>query len=165
MSMSGSVPASSPLFPEVDEFSAPFYAAAADGRLLVQNCQECGRLRWTPRPMCPWCQGLDAGWTEVRPRGTVWSFCVVHPPVLPALADRVPFAVAVVELDDHPHVHMVGDIVGHDTASELQIGTPVQAIFERLTEDVGLVHWASLTARLPQQGSRGRPGLEGSTDA
>lgn len=162
MSTTGAVPASSPLFPEVDELSAPFYAAAASGRLLVQRCQQCGRLRWTPRPMCPWCQGLEAGWTEVKPRGTVWSFCVVHPPVLAELADRVPFTAAVVELDDDPRVHMVGDIVG-DTVPELQIGAPVEAIFERLTEEVGLVHWKPLTGTVRAAGLPGRP--ERSSDA
>jgi uncharacterized OB-fold protein len=30
----------------------------------------------------------------------VWSFTVIHPPTLPAFADRTPYAAAVVRLDE-----------------------------------------------------------------
>jgi uncharacterized protein len=131
---------SSHLFPQVDELSAPFYAAAARGQLLVQRCMECDRLRWTPRPMCPWCLSTCAGWSEVKPTGFVWSFCIVHPPVLPELADRTPFPVALIELEERPTIRMLGDVV--DASEErLRIGAPVHAVFEQIMTDIGLIHW------------------------
>lgn len=50
-----------------------YWAAAAEGRLVVKHCQDCGRAHHYPRSLCPHC--LSAA-TEYRPssgRGTVYS--------------------------------------------------------------------------------------------
>ena len=35
-----------------DELSKPFWDAANEGRLVIQNCKACSRLRHPPAPTC-----------------------------------------------------------------------------------------------------------------
>lgn len=124
------------LLPELDDDSAPFWEACAAGELRVQACSECGRLRFPPRPMCPWCRSFDHGWTAVSGRGRVWSFVVPHPPLLPAYQDLAPYNVIVVELEEDPTVRMVGNLVASEHQPinsvdpySIEIGDPVRVVF------------------------------------
>jgi uncharacterized OB-fold protein len=125
------------LLPDVDDLvTAPFWAGCAAGELRVQACASCRRRRFPPRPMCPWCRSLESTWTAVPPTGTVWSFAVAHPPLLPAYAELAPYVVAVVTLDVDASIRMVGPIVAGDDApmgsvpgADVAIGAPVRATF------------------------------------
>ena len=57
----------------------------------------------------------------VSGRGTIYSFVIVHRPVLPAFQARLPLPVILVELEDHPNIRMVGNLVA-DPGDRLQIG-------------------------------------------
>jgi uncharacterized OB-fold protein len=50
-------------------------------------------------------------WTPVDGAARIVSWTVIHPPVLPAYEELVPFAVVLVELDAAPGVRMVGPLV------------------------------------------------------
>tara|TARA_B100001167_G_C16577764_1_gene215493 strand:+ start:271 stop:489 length:219 start_codon:yes stop_codon:yes gene_type:complete len=65
---------------------------------------------------------------------------VIHP-VHPALRDRVPFNVVLVELSDAPGIRMIGNLV--DCAYEdIHIGMPVEVMFEdHPNEGVTLPLW------------------------
>ena len=69
------------------EDSAEFWAGCQRGELLVQACDDCGRWRFPPRPMCPDCQSVALHWVPTSGRASVWSFVVAHPPLLPAYAE------------------------------------------------------------------------------
>jgi uncharacterized OB-fold protein len=123
--------------------TAPFWQGTRESRLLVQECAACGYLRWPPGPACPECLSADAAWTQVRPSGTLVTYCVYRRAFSPAFAGDVPYAVGYVELDDGPR--MYGTVLGElDT---LQSGRPVHAVFDPVAPGVSLVHWAvSLSA-------------------
>ncbi len=136
------------LLPELDgEDSAEFWAGTARGELLVQRCGSCDTPRFPPRPMCPVCRSIDVRWAPVSGHGTIWSFVVPHPPLLPAYAELAPYNVIVVELDEDPTLRMVGNLVtGPDGAineidpATIEIGAPVRVVFSRV-EDVALPRW------------------------
>ena len=70
----------------------------------------------------------------------MYSFVVVHGPVLPAFAERVPFAVVLVELEEDPQLRIVGNLL--DVAPErVRIGMPVTVDFETVGDDVVLPQW------------------------
>jgi len=142
------------LLPEVDGTEdAPFWAAAHAGRLVIQECAACGALRHPPRPMCPACRSVERGWRTMSGVGRVWSFVVPHPPLLPAYHAVAPYNVVVVELDDAPHIRLVGNLVGPaggdgseiDPAT-IRIGMPVRAVFTPRADDVSIIQWTETDA-------------------
>jgi uncharacterized OB-fold protein len=131
------------VLPDVgDPVAGPFWAGCAAGELRVQACATCGARRMPPRPMCPRCRSLEVRWDPVGPTGTVWSFAIPHPPLLPAYADRLPYAVLVVTLDDDPAIRLVGDTAEDVDPYAIEIGLRVEARFERVADDVVLPRWA-----------------------
>ena len=136
------------LLPDLDdEIAAPFWAGTARGELLVQRCSQCGRVRMPPRPMCPHCRSLEHAWDPTSGRGTIWSFAIPHPPLLPAFAEVAPYNVIIVALDEDPAIRFVGNLVARadgpineiDPAT-IQIGDPVHVTFARV-DDVTLPRW------------------------
>ncbi|WP_283139242.1 Zn-ribbon domain-containing OB-fold protein [Rhizohabitans arisaemae] len=93
-----------------DAVTAPFWAGASEGRLLLQRCDSCGAHRFYPRPFCLSCDDDRSTWTAVSGAGVVYSKTEVQVKVLPGLAP--PYTVAVVELAEGPR--MTALIVGAD---------------------------------------------------
>ena len=46
-----------------------YFEGAAEHRLLVKKCLDCGLLRGEPGPGCPWCTSLRWEWHEVSGKG------------------------------------------------------------------------------------------------
>jgi hypothetical protein len=113
--------------PPPNPLTAGFWDAAARRQLVVQRCT-CGRYRHYPQLLCPDCHSSDWSWAPVSGRGTVYSYTVTHRAFHPAWADRVPFAVATIELEEG--VRMVSDLPREDT-DEVRIGMPVEVFFDR----------------------------------
>lgn len=110
--MAAPTPTTSALtIPQMDEESAGFWEGTAVGELRMQACGACGRLRFPPRVMCPHCQSTERHWQVVSGRGTIWSYVVPHPPLLPAYAELAPYNVITVALEEDPALRMVGNLV------------------------------------------------------
>jgi uncharacterized OB-fold protein len=125
--------------PVADADTQPYWDAAAEHRLLVPRCSRCGKWVWQPKPVCPACHTPDPVWTEVSGAGRVASWTVIHPPVLPAFADTVPFVILLVELDEG--VRMVGQLVDESGALLVTDGA-----------DVGLEMGRRVVVRWREQG-------------
>ncbi|MEY2566771.1 MAG: uncharacterized protein QOE35_1300 [Actinomycetota bacterium] len=128
------------LLPELTEETAPFWDGTARRELLVQKCDNCGRLRFPPRPVCPWCRSFDATWTAMSGRGVLWSWVIAHPPLLPAYAEKAPYNVIVVQLDEDATLRMVGNLDGDP--DQVGIGGALRVVFPEPVEDVVLPRWA-----------------------
>jgi hypothetical protein len=113
--------------PAVTEETAPFWAAAAEGRLVVERCQSCGAESFPPRGICRRCHSRSMEWTEVAGPGNVYSFTVNYQRWLPDL--EVPYSIVLVEFPEHPGVRVVGRLRGcaPETAA---IGMAVDVGFE-----------------------------------
>lgn len=92
------------ILPAVDALTEPYWSGAQAERLMLQHCRECAACWHPPQPWCPRCMSPDAEWREASGRGRLYSYTVVHHPTHSALADEVPYVVAVVELDEGPHL-------------------------------------------------------------
>jgi len=126
--------------PLPDEVTAPFWEGCRRGELRMQRCAECARFRFHPRPMCPHCLSLASEWVRMSGEGTLFSFVICHPPVLPAFQVQVPFAVALVELAEDAGLRMVGGVL--DCAPDrLRIGQKLRVDFEEIADGVVLPQW------------------------
>lgn len=127
--------------PPVPPTSAPHFQAAHDGQLVLQQCTACETFRHFPRGACPSCHATEDRWQPVRGAGTVYTYTVVHHTRDPFFAAMVPYAIALVELDDLPGVRLLGHVVDCDVHA-LHIGTPVIPVFEQVTDGLGVVVFA-----------------------
>jgi uncharacterized protein len=121
--------------PEVTEELRPFFAAAREGRLVVERCKRCGRRRFPPRPICSECLGREAEWAPSSGCGKIVSFNVMHQVYHPGFAAEVPYAVVLVELDDGGRI--LSNIVDCPL-DRVAIGLEVEATFERVSDEVTL---------------------------
>jgi uncharacterized protein len=122
--------------PEITPLTQPFWSAARERRLVVQRCEDCKALRFPPEPGCYSCGSLRSGWVPVSGRAALWSWTVCHSPLLPYFAERVPWPVAVVQLDEGPR--MVTNLIGVNIEQH-KVGMPLVADFEDVADDVTLV--------------------------
>ena len=123
--------------PQPDVETQPYWDAAAEGKLLIKHCTACDRSFFYPRNHCPRCWSTDTEWREAAGTGTVYTFTVVHQNDLPPFRDRVPYVVAIVELDEG--ARMTSNIEGVD-AEEVACGMPVRVSFREEARDDGGVH-------------------------
>ncbi len=119
-----------------DDVTAPYWDAAAEHRLVLPRCVDCGTTFFYPRRRCPACWSDRLEWADATGAGTVWSFTWVHVPFYDDVwADDVPYCIACIELDEG--VRLVTNLVGADAAS-VAIGDPVRVVFDDVTPEVTL---------------------------
>lgn len=124
--------------PDPDVSGAPFWEAAARHELVLQTCASCGTIRHPPRPMCAVCNSMEYTFEQASGRGRIWSWVIAHAPVLPSFAEKVPYNVVVVELDEG--MRMVGNLLDVDNDA-IEEGMPVTVDFEDVEEGVSLPVW------------------------
>ena len=88
--------------PTITALTQPFWDAAAEGRLKIQHCEDCGKAVFYPRPMCPHCWSKRLVWKEASGRGQLKSFSHVHKPGHPGWLLAAPYVVGLVELAEGP---------------------------------------------------------------
>lgn len=105
----------------------PFWAACRRRELVVQRCEACGALAFYPRSTCPACGSTALAWQPVSGRGSLYTFTVARRATHRRLTDRVPYVIAVVELDEGPH--LTSTVVG-TCVDDLRIGARLVVDFE-----------------------------------
>ena len=118
--------------PVPDEGSAPFFAGAARGELMLQRCRSCGAFMWPVKPRCVECFSGDVEWARASGRAELYSFAVVHQRY-PGFEE--PYVVATVETPEG--VRFNTSVVGVDPG-ELEIGMPLEVVFEPVSDDVSV---------------------------
>jgi uncharacterized protein len=118
----------SALMPERDALNTPYWDSLAKGVLSFQRCDACGHA-WLPaRSECPNC--LVDGWQWVPAAGgaKLISWVVYHLAYHPAFANRLPYNVAVVELDEGPR--MISNVVTGGSPAVLHIDQRLRLTIE-----------------------------------
>jgi uncharacterized protein len=117
---------------------AEWYAQCASSELRFQRCEVCRAWRHPPRVLCAAC-GSDAwSWQPSTGRGSLFSWTVTHQALHPAYADRVPYVVAVVELEEG--VRVVTALAGV-ALGDLALDLPLQCAIEVVAEGVGMPYF------------------------
>ena len=106
--------------PEPTAVSAPFWDATRRRELTMQRCGSCNRLVWYPRFVCPHCGGSTLRWEQLSGDGVVYAVSVHHRAALPALADKVPYSVVLVDLDGG--VRLMSNVFGSAPAAGDRVG-------------------------------------------
>lgn len=111
--------------PEIDMVTR----AAAEGRLLLKVCRDCGESHYYPRTICPFCFSASTDWKVSGGLGSIYSFSIQR-------RVEVPFVMAYVTLDEGPT--MMTWIVDSPALETVSIGQRVELVF-RAVESGALV--------------------------
>jgi uncharacterized protein len=121
--------------PKIDPLSKFFWDGTAQHRLLILQCQTCGKYNHWPRPICRFCLSDKQSPAEVSGRGTVWSYTVVTYAYHPGL--QPPYVLASIELEEQAGLRLVSNIV-ESAEEDLAVGMQVEVLYEDLPAGVTL---------------------------
>jgi len=134
--MSDVDPAADPSrLPSDTGYHKEFYAWCRKHELRFQRCTDCGTWRHVPRPRCARCHSDQWEWARSAGKGRIHCWTVVHRALNPSFAGDVPYAPAIVELDEGPRIPTWITGLGFD---EYVIGKRVEVWFHDVTESVAL---------------------------
>ena len=126
--------------PKKGTHTQPFWQGAADGKLMLPRCQDCNRVHWYPRHICPNCHSLNLEWIEASGEGTVHTFAVQHL-VFGAWAEEAPFVTAYIDLKEGDRMLTVLRGVDPNKPEDIQIGAPVTVEFEKADDETFIPYW------------------------
>ena len=132
-----------PLFTPTPE-TTPFWEGVRTHRLRLPRCRTCETYHFYPRSLCPRCWSRDLEWVTVSGRGRLHTFVINYRPPKPL--GHGPMIVAIVELDEGPH--LMTELVGVDPdPAVLRCDVPVEVVFEPPTAGVTLPKFRPRRAR------------------
>ena len=124
-----------------DELTKPFWDAANEGRLEMQNCSACNRLQNPPADTCSQCKSADnLEWKVLSGKGKIYNYGVVHDCPVSLLQDDQPFNVAVIMLDEDPGIQMYSHLRG-EAVDEVPVGGNVEIVFEVSANGQKIPEW------------------------
>jgi uncharacterized OB-fold protein len=114
-----------------DDADGPYWEAARDGELHVQQCSGCGHNQLYGRLYCTECRSDELSWVRTDPVGVLYSYTVVYRAPNARFRDRVPYVVALVDLAAGPRI--MGNLVGIEP-EQAEIGMLVNITFDTAGE-------------------------------
>jgi len=105
-----------------------FYDGLKRHELVLQKCTDCGKFRFWPIEMCPFCHSFNFEWARCSGKGTVHSYTIQHATM------PYPWPVLLVELEEGPRLVTHGLM----TPEEVQIGMPVEVDYEKISDEMTL---------------------------
>jgi uncharacterized OB-fold protein len=104
-----------------------FYKFVSEGKLMGAKCSKCGAVMLPPRPVCNNCLGKDLRWVELKGRGKLLTYTVIH--VAPQQFEAfVPYPIGIVKLEEGPQ--LLG-MIRNIEPSKLKIGMELTIDFEK----------------------------------
>lgn len=126
------------IYPE----EVPYWDAAREHKLVLQQCDSCDKVRFPIGGICPSCLSDAFTWKTMSGRGVVHNYVVYHKPWSDYLKTKVPYAVVQVEIEEGPR--LTTNLLGIP-ADQVRIGLEVEAAFEKVNDTITLVQFAPRT--------------------
>ena len=120
------IPKPIPTPSEVTQF---YWDGAKEHRLMIQRCNDCANYIHPPMVMCPKCQSMNLGASQVSGKGAVYTYTVVERMFHPGFADDMPYVLALVDLPEQHDLRLLTNIL-ECPLDQLAIGMDVEVTFE-----------------------------------
>lgn len=133
--------------PQPTPISAPFWEGLKAHAVRIQQCESCGHWIFFPRAHCPSCASTRLAWRDVSGEGTVYTYTIARVPTLPEFTDEMPQLLAVVALDEGPHLNTTLVGVRED---DITIGMRVRPVFDERPEEATLLRYTSQASDHPR---------------
>ncbi|WP_203555582.1 Zn-ribbon domain-containing OB-fold protein [Bacillus sp. B15-48] len=121
----------------IDSDTRPHWEATKNKELLIQFCPSCKTHQFYPRVICKNCFS-DVEWVPASGKATVYSYSVVHKVFNLEFKEKLPYILALVELEEGPR--MMTNIIECEL-DQVKIGMPVQADFSQIFGEYNLVRF------------------------
>ena len=123
--------------PAITSATRDFWEHARRGVLALPTCRGCAHVWFPPSSHCPRCLSKDVDFRATSGRAKLWSWIVMHRQYFKDFPP--PYLVAFVELEEGP---MLMTTLANVAADQLRCDLPLQAAFEKLTEDIHILQFA-----------------------
>lgn len=122
--------------------SASYWDGLKRHELLLQRCGDCGVRQFYPRALCTACGSTRLDWARANGRATLVSWSLVRRAVSEAYAADVPYALALVQLDEGPT--MMSTLV--EVAPEaVRVGMSLEVVYDDRPEGYTLPRFRPAT--------------------
>lgn len=103
-----------------------FYMFCAERKLMGVRCKQCSAVICPPRSICPKCSADTFDWMELKGRGKLLTYTIIHfpPSQFQALA---PYAVGIIKLEQGPQL---SGMIKNVKLEDLRIDMDLQVDFE-----------------------------------
>jgi len=118
----------------------PFWEGAKQGKLMLPRCQDCNRVHWYPRFLCPVCHSDNLEWVQGSGEGRIHTYAVQHMAFGP-WAKEAPFVTAYIDLNEGDRMLTVLRGVDPTKPQDIRIGAKVRVEFEAASDDVHIPFW------------------------
>lgn len=117
--------------PANNPITEPYWSGTKDKILLLQRCRSTGKFQFFPRATSIHDLGAEIEWIEASGKGKIYSYSIQYRPANPTMGDKVPYIVALVELEEG--IRLMTNIVGCEP-DEVNINDPVKLTWEKLSD-------------------------------
>ena len=126
--------------------SVPFWDGLKAHQVRIQQCEACQHWIFFPRAHCPACASRRLAWRDISGEGTLYTYTVARVPTLPEFTDEMPQLLAVVQLDQGPHINttLVGVV-----PEAVRIGERVRPVFDDRPGDATLLRFTPIGSAQP----------------
>jgi uncharacterized protein len=111
----------------------PYFDAAAEGKLMLKKCGDCGEHHHYPRALCPFCLSEDVRWVQAKGTGEIYTYSVSR------RAGPIAYCIAYVKLEEG--VTLMTNIVDCDLDA-VRIGQQVRVVFKKTEGGVSMPMFA-----------------------
>ena len=126
-------PLPQPITPE----TKPFWDGLREQKLMLPKCNDCARVFFYPRIVCPHCQSRNVGWIQGSGRGKLHSFEIAYQTISRAFKVKPPYVLAMIELEEGPR--MLSNLIDIEPdPRKIRCDMPVEIVYQKLTDEVTL---------------------------
>lgn len=119
--------------PVLTDENRPFWDAARDHELKMQECEACRHIRYPISHVCPECLSARFSWRKLSGDGEILSYVVFYQKYNAAFAEDIPYNVTLVQLTEGPR--MISNIVGVNNDVP-KVGDRVEVVFDSVTPEI-----------------------------
>jgi len=121
--------------PKPSPLTRPFWEGAREGRLMLPRCEDCNRVHWYPRHICPFCHSTSIEWIQASGKGRLHTYAVQYRG-FGGWAKEVPYVTAYVDLDEGDRMATVLRGVDASDPESIKIGARVEVEFETANDEM-----------------------------
>jgi len=124
-------PLPKPMTPE----AKPYWDGLREGKLMLPECNDCGKAFFYPRIACPNCHSRNVGWVQASGKGKLYSFQIAYRALNPAFKIPPPYVLAMVELEEGPR--LMSNLINVEADPDvIKCDMAVEVVFEKQTDEV-----------------------------